>query len=198
MRAAAVKRIGLSPFECRHEGIIANSSLAPLALVRPDHVDLLGRWLFICRSSLGNYIPGTTHCLRPNDNYHTVAFVDEYRDADARFIDLRHFNDMFSRDYVSCFEHAPFLQYPEGCTQIGNNGWELSPADVESTAILENISGPKDGGIVLMYGSGARAGHTMYTRESIGYTPVFNVGGIREYAGNNRVFGDERFELVLR
>ena len=34
--------------------------------------------------------------------------------------------------------------------------------------------------------------------EAIGYTNVINAGGIRDYAGERRVFGDEGFTLALR
>lgn len=120
----------------------------------------------------------------------TMATIDEYLEADARFIDLRDFEDMFNGGYVAGFEVVPFFQYLEGRALVRNNGWEFSDADVVSAGMLENIFGPKEEAVVLMCGSGARAGYTKDALESLGYTTVFNAGGIRDYDGENKVLGD--------
>ena len=46
-----------------------------------------------------------------------------------------------------------------------------------------------------MCGSGTRAGYVKDALESIGYTNVYNVGGIRDYKGDHKIFGDESFSL---
>lgn len=120
----------------------------------------------------------------------TMATIDEYLEADARFVDLRDFEDMFNGGYVAGFEVVPFFQYLEGRALVRNNGWEFSDADVVSAGMLENIFGPKEEAVVLMCGSGARAGYTKDALESLGYTTVFNAGGIRDYDGENKVLGD--------
>lgn len=124
----------------------------------------------------------------------TMANVDQYLSADARFIDLRDFSDMFSGGYVAGFEVVPFFQYLEGRALVRNNGWEFSDADIVNASLLENVFGPKDEAIVLMCGSGARAGYTLDALESIGYTKVINAGGIRDYAGEHRVLGDGSYQ----
>ncbi|NBB90604.1 MAG: hypothetical protein GVY23_05290 [Spirochaetes bacterium] len=120
----------------------------------------------------------------------TMETVDQYLDADARFVDLRDFSDMFNGGYIAGFEVVPFFQYLEGRALQRNNGWEFSEADIVSAAMLENIFGPKEEAVVLMCGSGARAGYTKDALESLGYTTVYNAGGIRDYDGEHKVLGD--------
>jgi rhodanese-related sulfurtransferase len=123
----------------------------------------------------------------------TMANIDDYLAYDARFVDLRNFSDMFSGGYIAGFEVVPFFDYLEGRALVRNNGWDFSNADVISEALLANVFGPKDGAVVLMCGSGTRAGYTKQALESIGYTKVFNAGGIRDYAGENKILGDGEY-----
>lgn len=120
----------------------------------------------------------------------TMTNVDEYLGADARFVDLRDFADMFNGGYIAGFEVVPFFQYLEGRAVVRTNGWEFSEADIVNPAILENVFGPKGDVIVLMCGSGARAGYTKEALEALGYEHVMNAGGIRDYNGENKVLGD--------
>jgi rhodanese-related sulfurtransferase len=120
----------------------------------------------------------------------TMENIDQYLDEDARFIDLRDFSDMFSGGYIEGFEVVPFFQYLEGRALVRNNGWEFSEADVADAAMLENVFGSKEDVVVLMCGSGTRAGYTKDALESIGYTKVINAGGIRDYQGDYKVLGD--------
>lgn len=120
----------------------------------------------------------------------TMDNIDQYLDRDARFIDLRDFSDMFSGGYIEGFEVVPFFQYLEGRALVRNNGWEFSEADVADAALLENVFGSKEDVIVLMCGSGTRAGYTKDALESIGYSKVINAGGIRDYQGEYKVLGD--------
>ncbi len=127
----------------------------------------------------------------------TMATVDEYLAADARFVDLRNFSDLFNGGYIAGFEVVPFFQYLEGRALVRNNGWEFSDADVINAAMLENVFGPKESAIVLMCGSGTRAGYVQQALESIGYTTVFNAGGIRDYNGEHKVLGDGRYNGTM-
>jgi len=120
----------------------------------------------------------------------TMENVDKYLSYDARFIDLRNFSDLYSGGYIAGFEVVPFFQYLEGRALVRNNGWEFSSADITSKAILENVFGDKEDAIVLMCGSGTRAGYVKSALEEIGYTKVINAGGIRDYNGDNKVLGD--------
>ena len=80
----------------------------------------------------------------------TMATIDGFLGADARFVDLRNFSDQMSGGYIAGFELIPFFQYLEGRALVRNTGWEFSSADVKSKAVLENVFGAKDGAIVLM------------------------------------------------
>lgn len=120
----------------------------------------------------------------------TMENIDQYLDQDARFIDLRDFSDMFSGGYIEGFEVVPFFQYLEGRALVRNNGWEFSEADVADAAMLENVFGSKEDVVVLMCGSGTRAGYTKDALENVGYTKVINAGGIRDYQGDYKVLGD--------
>lgn len=120
----------------------------------------------------------------------TMATVDQYLNTNTRFVDLRDFSDMFNGGYVAGFEVVPFFQYLEGRALVRNNGWEFSDADIVDEAMLTNVFGPKEEPVVLMCGSGTRAGYTKDALEAIGYTTVFNAGGIRDYEGENKILGD--------
>lgn len=123
----------------------------------------------------------------------TMANVDEYLWREARFVDLRNFNDIFRDGYIAGFEVVPFFGYLEGRALVRNSGWEFSAADVKSEAILENVFGDQDRAVVLMCASGTRAGYVKEALESIGYTKVINAGGFRDYNGANKVLGDGEF-----
>lgn len=120
----------------------------------------------------------------------TMETIDQYLNADARFVDVRDYNDMMSAGYIAGFEVVPFFQYLEGRALVRNDGWNFTSADLINAAILENVFGPKDRAIVIMCASGGRAGYVTDALRSIGYTTVFNAGGIRDYAGENLVLGD--------
>lgn len=127
----------------------------------------------------------------------TMANIDEYLQADARFVDLRDFSDQLSGGYVAGFELVPFFQYLENRALVRNNGWEFSEADIANAALLENVFGPKEEAVVLMCGSGARAGYVKDALEGLGYTTVFNAGGIRDYDGENKILGDGQYNGAM-
>lgn len=124
------------------------------------------------------------------DQQITMANIDEFLDKDARFVDLRNFSDMFNGGYIAGFEVVPFFEYLEGRALVRNNGWEFSSEDVVSSAVLKNVFGETDEAVVLMCGSGTRAGYVKQALEDIGYSKVFNAGGISDYNGDNKVLGD--------
>ncbi|MDC7245088.1 MAG: rhodanese-like domain-containing protein [Sphaerochaetaceae bacterium] len=119
-----------------------------------------------------------------------MGTIDNYLDKDARFIDLRNFADLFNGGYIAGFEVVPFFDYLEGRALVRNNGWEFSADDIISKVVLKNVFGDLDTPIVLMCGSGTRAGYVKSALEEIGYTTVYNAGGIRDYNGENKVLGD--------
>jgi rhodanese-related sulfurtransferase len=123
----------------------------------------------------------------------TMGSIDTYLGRDARYIDLRDFKDFFNTGYIAGFEAVPFFQFLEGRALVRNTGWDFTSADIQDKAVLENVFGPKDGMIILMCGSGTRAGYVKAALDSIGYTKVVNAGGIRDYSGKNKILGDGEF-----
>ena len=124
--------------------------------------------------------------------------IDEYLAYDARFIDLRNFPGQLNSGYIAGFEVVPFFQYLEGRALVRNNKWKFSAADIKSETILVNIFGDKEGAVFLMCGSGIRAGYVKTALEEIGYTKVYNVGGMNDYAGERKIIGDADFAPVVK
>lgn len=116
--------------------------------------------------------------------------IDEYLDRDARFVDLRNYADQLNGGYIAGFEIIPFFDYLEGRALVRNNGWEFSAQDIASKVVLKNVFGDLDTPVILMCGSGTRAGYVKSALEEVGYTKVYNAGGIKDYAGDNKVLGD--------
>ena len=128
----------------------------------------------------------------------TMANIDQYLGREgAKYVDLRNVQDKYVGGYIDGFEVVSFFQYLDGNAFVRNNGWEFSEADLASEAVLENIFGPKDREVFVMCSSGARSGYTKEALEAIGYEEVYNVGGIRDYQGDHKIFGDEDFSLQL-
>lgn len=148
---------------------------------------LLALVMVVSIISCGN---STEEAALIGDEEITMENIDQYLTDDARFVDLRNFSDMFSGGYIEGFEVVPFFQYLEGRALVRNNGWEFSEADVADAALLENVFGSKEDVVILMCGSGTRAGYTKDALESVGYTKVINAGGIRDYQGDYKVLGD--------
>ncbi len=126
----------------------------------------------------------------------TMANIDEYLAYEGRFIDLRNFSDQLNGGYITGFELVPFFQYLEGRALVRNNKWEFSAADIKSKASLENIFGDKEDAVFLMCGSGTRAGYVKAALDELGYAKVYNVGGMKDYAGANKVLGDGNFNAT--
>ena len=116
----------------------------------------------------------------------------------AKYVDLRNVADKYVSGYIDGFELVSFFEYLEGNALVRNTGWDFTAADIQSAAVLENVFGAKDREVFLMCGSGTRAGYVLAALEEIGYENVYNVGGIRDYAGENKVLGDAEFVLSVR
>lgn len=123
----------------------------------------------------------------------TMSNIDNYLTFDARFVDLRNFSDQLNGGYIAGFEVVPFFQYLEGRALVRNNKWEFSASDIKSKTALENIFGNKESPVFLMCGSGTRAAYVKSALDDIGYTKVYNIGGIKDYTGENKILGDGNF-----
>lgn len=122
----------------------------------------------------------------------TMDNVDEYLGrSDVQYVDLRGFQDKMASGYIAGFEFIPFFEYleAEGVLVRTDGDWTFAAADIGSQARLKGLF-DEDKTIFLMCGSGTRAGYVMAALESLGYENVINVGGIADYAGDNKVAGD--------
>jgi rhodanese-related sulfurtransferase len=129
----------------------------------------------------------------------TMETIDSLRDRPgAKYVDLRNVADKYTGGFIDGFEMLSFFEYLDNNALVRNDGWNFTDADVASKLILENQFGAKDREIFLMCGSGTRAGYVKSALESIGYTKVYNAGGIKDYAGEYKILGDESFTLVLQ
>ena len=125
----------------------------------------------------------------------TMDDVDEYLGrADVQYVDLRNFDDKMAAGWVSGFEFIPFFDYIEYSDILVRDGdWTFEADEIHNQSALEGLF-DKDKTIFLMCGSGTRAGYVMDALLSIGYTNVINVGGIADYAGDNKVLGDGEYK----
>ncbi len=116
--------------------------------------------------------------------------------ADARYVDLRNFEDLFNAGYIAGFEAVPFFQYLEDRALVRNDGWNYTEADLVGEEYLINVFGDDmDAEIFLMCAGGTRAGYVKSALETIGYTKVYNIGGFGDYNGENVILGDGEFTL---
>ena len=152
-------------------------------------------WLFVILL-LGSIIScgGTQDTGLTGSEEITMETLDQYLDNNARFVDLRNFADLFNGGQIAGFEVIPFFQYLEGRALVRNNGWEFSGADIVDKATLENLFGPKDGAVLLMCASGTRAGYVKDALDSSPVTKVYNIGGIKDYNGENKILGDGEYK----
>ena len=125
----------------------------------------------------------------------TMANVDSVLEADGvQLVDLRNWQDKMASGYIAGFEFIPFFNYLEAEGYlVRTDGWNHAAANVVDEDILMNFFDKDARAIYLMCGSGTRAGFVKAALEEIGYTNVHNVGGIADYAGNNKVMGDASY-----
>lgn len=123
--------------------------------------------------------------------------VDMYlgRD-DVQYVDLRNFEDKMASGYIAGFEFIPFFNYLEyeNILVRTDKNWDFASEDVVSATKLKNFF-DMDKTIFLMCGSGTRASFVMAALLDNGYTNVVNIGGIKDYTGDNKVLGDESYNL---
>ncbi len=127
----------------------------------------------------------------------TMDNIDQYSfRPNARYVDLRNFQDMFKAGYIQGFEVVPFFDYLQGRALVRNDGWNYSSADLINPSLLKNIFGKDlNTEIFLMCAGGTRAGYVREALLELGYTNVYNIGGFGNYDGNYKVLGDGEFSL---
>ncbi len=117
--------------------------------------------------------------------------------TDVQYVDLRNFDDKMKSGYIAGFEFLPFFDYMEFSDVLvrTDGDWVFAAEDIVSESGLRGLFNA-DKAIFLMCGSGTRAGYVKAALESLGYTHVYNIGGIGNYAGDYNVLGDGVFGNV--
>lgn len=120
----------------------------------------------------------------------TMANIDMFLERDnVQLVDLRNYSDKMASGYIAGFEIISFFEYLEKQAIVRNNGWTWQEDNMVDAAILENYFDKDADAIFLMCGSGTRAGFVKSALEQLGYTNVYNVGGISNYSGDFMVLG---------
>lgn len=124
--------------------------------------------------------------------------VDDYLfNENFQFVDVRNFDDQMSGGWVRGFEIIPFFDYLEyENILVRQDGWTFSAAAIKDANALKALF-DKDKAIVLMCAGGTRAGFVKDALDSLGYENVYNVGGLSAYNGENRVLGDDKYEIYM-
>lgn len=129
----------------------------------------------------------------PADGEITMENIDEYLGRDgAQYIDLRNLEDRLKDGYVSGFSVVPYFNYLNNEMIITGSGDTTTVVD---SARVEQLFDKEATAIFLMCASGGRAGWVKGALEGLGYTNVYNVGGFKDYAGENKVLGDGSYNL---
>lgn len=132
----------------------------------------------------------------------TMTEVDEFLGRpDVQYVDLRNFDDKMKSGYISGFEMIPFFDYLEyeGILVRTDGDWVFAAEDILNASALRGLF-DEDKSIFLMCGSGTRAGYVLAALESLGYTDVYNVGGISTYLdgdAENVVLGDDSYNITM-
>jgi rhodanese-related sulfurtransferase len=120
----------------------------------------------------------------------TMANIDTLLERDnVQLVDLRNIGDKYAAGYIAGFEIISFFEMLEGNAIARNNGWTWQEDNMLDGDILMNFFDKDADAVILMCGSGTRAGFVKAALEQLGYTNVINAGGIKDYAGDNMVLG---------
>lgn len=129
----------------------------------------------------------------PADGEITMENIDMYMGRDgAQYIDLRNLEDRLKDGYVSGFSVIPYFNYLNNEMIITGKADTTTVVDTARVKQLFDMDAPA---IFLMCASGGRAGWVKTALEGLGYENVYNVGGFKDYAGENKVSGDGSYNL---
>lgn len=116
--------------------------------------------------------------------------IDDYLSRqDVQYFDLRNWDDALKDGKISGFEVLPYFDYLEVELIISGRADSV----VLNQARVEQLFDRDAHAILLMCASGGRAGWVKQALEAIGYTNVYNIGGFKDYEGENKVVGDGTF-----
>ncbi|MFP4478610.1 MAG: rhodanese-like domain-containing protein [Candidatus Izemoplasmatales bacterium] len=125
--------------------------------------------------------------------------VDEYLyNEEFQFVDLRNFDDQMADGWIRGFEIIPFFDYLEYMDiLVREDGWSFTEDTIKSESSLKALF-DEDKYIVLMCAAGTRAGFVKDALDSLGYENVYNAGGLGDYSGDNKVFGDGEYTINMQ
>ncbi len=155
--------------------------------------DYNGKYIVLGDESYSNPM----HIPTPEKDSVDMENLDKflYR-KNARYVDLRNFDDLFFDGYIRGFEAVPFYQYLENRAVKRNDSWNFTEEDIVNEEVIYNIFGNNfDTEIFLMCTTGTRSEYFKTVLETLGYNNVYNVGGFSDYKGFEVIVGDEQFAL---
>jgi rhodanese-related sulfurtransferase len=128
-----------------------------------------------------------------------MADVDSYLfNEEFQFVDVRNFDDQMADGWIRGFEVIPFFDYLEYMDILVRvDGWSFDESAIKDENALRSLF-DEDKYIVLMCAGGTRAGFVKDALDHLGYENVYNVGGLSSYDGDNRVFGDGEYDIVMQ
>lgn len=122
----------------------------------------------------------------------TMANVDEVLGMEnVQYVDLRDLDNKLADGYIQGFTFIPFFDYLE-VEEIANRDGEALDADR-----LKELFDMDAEAILLMCQSGGRAGWVKSALEAAGFTNVHNIGGFKDYEGDNLVPGDGTYKISV-
>lgn len=119
---------------------------------------------------------------------------------DVQYIDVRDFDERMYNGYIDGFDALPFKGYLEVSDILvrTDGNWEYDAADMHNEVLLETFFAT-DKTIFIMCAGGTRAGYVKAALEAAGLTnKIYNVGGFGDYAGDNKIFGDTKYNVEIQ
>lgn len=125
--------------------------------------------------------------------------IDEYLyQEEFQYVDLRNFDDQMADGWIRGFEMIPFFDYLEySDILVRVDGWDYTEAAVKDENAIKALF-DEDKYIILMCASGTRAGFVKDALLDLGYEHVYNAGGLGQYDGDNKVFGDGEYQINMQ
>jgi len=122
----------------------------------------------------------------------TMATIDDYLGMEGvQYIDLRNHADQMKDGWINGFTILPFFEYLESENILVRDGdWDFEADEIINANALKAFFPEEQEAIFLMCAAGGRAGYVMKALNELGYTNVYNVGGFRDYEGDNMIAGD--------
>lgn len=126
----------------------------------------------------------------------TLALTDDNFDLyvgreDVQFVDLRNFTDKMSVGWHSESTVIPFFDFLEANEiLVRNDDWNFNTDTILDEEMLRSLF-DEDKHIVLICAGGVRAEFVKLALEELGYSNVYNAGGLGDYSGDQLIVPGE-------